>query len=451
MTTDKYNINDGVFMEIRVDDFVPGSDYWLSFHIWDEQTIALPYAEYGRGYINLIRFFRQSNGADSGSAAVENYLMTDTLFDRQLSGPAFPTYVDDDGKQIFTFEVKFDSTKECYVIKCNDVVVSEENNPKITEELKKYDANGNFYVGVSMHTTATDATAALTVTKFGESAATATVPTGSDSKQAENNPYAADWELSDPDTVPENTPALLWDAAGTSFAGDPTGTNLTFDPLGNGGYKLTTSGGETVTLTWTIKKELAYDGYDFPVFVMLSKNLNCNTGHLRYCAGAVTGFSDADTTVWQMFHKGTRWFTDANGDLYSMIVVDLTDEMIGRIHALRIDFNQPEANVTWDIMYMGMFRSIDEADAYTATRYADTLTPYEFGDNDTESETDTDTETEGIDTVTDTETEAATENNTQAPTETTTDEGGCGAVVGMSAAAVLLSAAAAAVVLKKKD
>ena len=138
-----------------------------------------------------------------------------------------------------------------------------------------------------------------------------------------------------------------------------------------------------------------------------------------------------------------------------VIPVDLTDLWEGRINTIRLDLTlSDEATREFDILFAGMFRTVEEGIAY-ANGYMENLG---VGAAPTEEET-TEAPTEPTDEETtaapadgettaapaDGETTAAT-NDTTAPTE----EKGCGAVVGFGAVAVL-AAAAAAVALKKKD
>ena len=97
----------------------------------------------------------------------------------------------------------------------------------------------------------------------------------------------------------------------------------------------------------------------------------------------------------------------------------------------------------WDMCYMGYFRSIAEAQAYTAARLSMEAATEAPTEEKTEAPTDEVTEA-----PTDAETDAPATDApaTEAPTEA--PKSGCGSVIGFSAIAIL-AAAAAAVALKK--
>jgi len=180
------------------------------------------------------------------------------------------------------------------------------------------------------------------------------------------------------------------------------------------------------------------------------KNFWGDQGGIYYCAGEIMSCRDDYKTSWSIYDEGCQFYGE--DEEYILVVVDMAAlELIdetnsGRIHNIRPFFSVTDTTdlemCQWDINYMGYFRSIEEAQAYTAARLnmeAATEAPTE---EKTEAPTDEVTEA-----PTDAETDAPA---TEAPTEAPTDEpkSGCGSVIGFGAVAIL-AAAAAAVALKK--
>jgi len=447
-TKEAKSLKDGVYLEFRVDDYPYGgedgaADHWLSFNLSDRKNVAPGNIDFGNNWLCLIR------GAGSGSASVQSFVTTQTTDEAVGSfghkGDVSVTApMDDDGRETYTFEVTHDGTN--YDLKVNGVSVM--GAADITAKLNEWNENGEFYVGITVHAGVKDASAGITVTKFGTSAADATVPVGDDSAQPEDNKLVFG-DLIDPATIPENTPALLWDATMTSFKNDPQGVDLKLTAQGDNSYHLQATG-PAPYFQWGIKSELTVNQSDFPVFAMLMKNFWGDQGGIYYCAGEIMSCRDDYKTSWSIYDEGCQFYGE--DEEYILVVVDMAAlELIdetnsGRIHNIRPFFSVTDTTdlemCQWDINYMGYFRSIEEAQAYTAARLnmeAATEAPTE---EKTEAPTDEVTEA-----PTDAETDAPA---TEAPTEAPTDEpkSGCGSVIGFGAVAIL-AAAAAAVALKK--
>ena len=197
---------------------------------------------------------------------------------------------------------------------------------------------------------------------------------------------------------------------------------------------------------------------------MVLKNFWGDNGGVYFCAGGVMSARDDYKTSWSIYDDGCMMFGE--NEEYSLVVIDfaaleMIDELLmekgGRIHNVRpffavTDTTDPEI-CEWDVMYMGWFRSVEEAQQYAITRLAmDPVTEAP----ETEAPEAPETEAPAGN-----ETEAPAGNETQAPAgnETNAPEGneteapkteGCASVMGLGAVAIL-AAAAAAVALKKKD
>ena len=450
-TKEAQNLKEGFYMQIRVDDYPYGgedgtADHWISFHISDRVGITPGGMEHGNNWLSLIR------GAGDGNAAAQSFLTYQTTEEKPGSfplqgAPNITAEKDDEEREIYEFAVTWDGTK--YELKINGVVVS---NDTIDECLRTWIETGDYYVGVSMHAGVKDASAGLTILKYGKSAEDAITPVGSDSEEPEDNMLVFG-EKMDPSTIPANTPALLFDATKSTFKKDPEGVDLVLTAQGDNSYHVKASGAAPYW-QWGIKSELTASISDFPVFAMVLKNFWGSDGGIYYCAGDIMSCTDTYKTGWTPYDDGCMTFGE--DEEYSLIVVDLKDlELLdesltagdGRIHNVRpyfsvTDTTDPEL-AEWDVMYMGWFRSIEEAQQYAIGRLE--MEPVTEAPETEAPETDAP------------ETEAATQApaaDTGAPEETTaaatTTEEGCASVVGFGAVAVL-AAAAAFVALKKKD
>ena len=202
---------------------------------------------------------------------------------------------------------------------------------------------------------------------------------------------------------------------------------------------------------WSIKSELTVNQSDFPVFAMLMKNFWGDNGGIYYCAGEIMSCRDDYKTSWSIYDEGCQFYGE--DEEYILVVVDMADLGLidetnsGRIHNIRPFFSVTDTTdlemCQWDMCYMGYFRSIEEAQAYTSARLS--MEPETEAPTEEKTEAPTDEVTEA---PTDAETDAPATDApaTEAPTEA--PKSGCGSVIGFSAIAIL-AAAAAAVALKK--
>ena len=430
---DKHNLKDGLYLQIRVDDFSykgpeGNADEWILFSLWDSENIAPGQSGYGNGWFGLIR--GEGGGADA-----------------TFEGETITPVLDDQGREIYTLEVEWDGSQ--YNFSLNGVAVAK--SASITTTLNNTDKNGDFYVGISIQSTVKDGVAALSILKFGTSEKTAVTPVGDDSAEPEpNNNIVAD--MMDPANIGVNQPAVSWDA---SQYKNVTGQALDFVALGNNAYRVTALEANGF-FTWTVRKDVSYAVEDFPVMAIMVKDF-WKSGTLWYFCGDIVGVSGDHRTVFNAY-DGTYYEGDNELDLasYSLILVNLEYLCEGRINGFRIDFNGMDiANeAEFEICYMGCFRSEEEAEAYGAAYLGLTADETAAPDDD---ET---TAADGGDTTAapDGDATAAPDDGdaTDAPVADTTTEaptepaaGGCGSVVGFSLAALI--ALAGAYVCKKRD
>ncbi len=461
------DLKDGFFMEVRIDNFSykgeSGTcDEWISFVISDQRHVGAGGSSYSNNWLCLAR------GAGDGVVSNMSFI---TVRDKEDGTPGSFTPVGAfaeckpemrDGKEVYTFEVSWDGS--AYILKVNGCAVSGDGGA-ITKALL---AMENTFVSVVLHSTQKGGKADLTITKQGTSAADADVPTGTDSREPEENMLVYG-DLIDASTVPENQPALIMDANKTSIKDDPTGSNMTLTPTGSGAYAVKATA-EVPYFMWDIKNDLTYNAQDFPIIVMMLKNFIGNDGGAYFCSGDVIGATDAYMQGWSQWDDNARFY--GAEEEYTFVVMDFTDmianneALLGRFHQIRphfgIDPNDEEMS-QWSIEFMASFRSIEEAHAY-ADAWAEENIVIETGadtdapvvtdapvDTDAPADdtdapvVDTDAPADDTDAATDAETKAETKAETEAPAAE-----GCASVIGFGAVAVI-AAAAAAVVLKKKD
>jgi len=395
-------VQEGIYMEFRVDDYAyngpdHNTDSWICISITNKPKVVPGSTAYGGGWLCLIR--GNGGGAD---AAVESW---NTVEDNESSKGNFQKLgaasvtpeLDNNGCEHYTFEATYNGS--AYNFKVNGV--SMPGMAVATANLKKLDPNGEFYVGVTLYSSLKDGTAAMTILDYGTDKAHANPPTGSDSKEPEPNLIKVA-DISDPSTVPENQPALYWDASVVNTSG---GTNIALAPLGDNSYRATMS--EALGFfSWNMTRSISYSGTDFPVFTALLRNYYGEGGTLWYYGGEILGATDSNHEDWSAY-DGLYYEHEENE--YVLVTVDLTDLWEGRIHGIRIDFAAPADAMEFDICYMGFFRSVDEAETYAKTRLAEK--GVDVGEE--ESETTATEETDATDETT------APEDDTSATDETT--------------------------------
>ena len=447
-TKEAQPLKEGFYLQIRMDSYPYGgedgaADHWISFNLSDRAGVHPGSIDDENNWLSLIR------GAGSGSAAAQSFLTTMTTEEKVGSfalqaAPNIEIPMDDEGREIYTFEVTYDGTN--YELKINDVVVS---NQTISDALNAWVESGEYYVGITLHAGVPDATAGLTILKYGTSASDAITPVGSDSLEPEENQKVFA-PIADPGTVEVNKPALLWDA--TTLTNDPQGVDVKLVAQGDNSYHVIATGGAPYW-QWGIKSAQSYAVTDFPVFSMVLKNFWGDNGGVYFCAGGVMSARDDYKTSWSIYDEGCMMFGE--NEEYSLVVIDLAgmeliDELLqekgGRIHSIRpffavTDTTDPEI-AEWDVMYMGWFRSIEEAQQYAQDRLQ--MAPV------TEPDTTKAPETQAPEVTTEAPATQAPAGTTAEQTTEPAAKGGCGSVIGFGAVAIL-AAAAAAVALKKKD
>ncbi len=461
---EKISIQDGVYMELRVDEYAYGGpkgtdDHWIAFSIWDSQKIAPGNTTdgYGQGWLDLTR----TPGA-GGAGSAQSFVCSDGASGFAHKGDVTITpELDENGKEIYTFEVAYDGTN--YTVSICGVAVA--GSADITAKLNELDPNGEFYIGVSFHAGTPGTKLEATLLKFGTSKEDAETPVGSDSKLPEEN-INVKAPIADSNEIETNQPCLIFDARELCHSGSIGTSGMALEAQGDNSYKIlpeTTVGYHL----WSIRNSLSYEASDFPVIGIFVHDPNelFMSGTLRYCAGQNMTADNVHILNYSIYDEGAKYWGD--DEEYTFIVIDMkalldeeafADGWTGRIHSLRFDYADlylsGDAEEDYFFMhYAGIFRSVEEAYAYQDA-YAESIS---LGEAATEEPTEAPTQAPETEEPTEAPTtedatnapEAGTNGEAKTEAGTQAEEGGCASVIG--SAAVLMAAAAAAVVLKKKD
>ncbi len=450
-TSNPQDLKQGFYMQFRVDDFSYTGENgdkgeWICLSITDRRLISPGVTTFNNNWLALLR------GSGNGSAGGQSWTTTKEEKDQGIAGTfdihgtfdltGIPM---DEDREVYELEVTWNGS--AYEIQINGVVI-----PGAAAYSKHIASFEECYVGVTFMSGEKNGTASCTILKQGTSKADAETPSGNDEKEPDPN-ILVYGDRVDASTVEENQPALLWDAHKSTFFGSPTGSNISLFPTGAYTYHVTANAA-SCEFAWHIKNPLTYHAEDFPVFAMMLKDFYGNDGYLYYCAGEVMNMSQNAMTAWTPFDDNSYIY--GADDEYTYIIIDLTDLWEGRIHSMRPAFNVDPSDpdqTEWDIEYMAMFRSVEEAktygEAYLKPLVGDLPTdPVDPGDA-------TDAPTEAPTAApTDAPTAAPTDAPTAAPTDAPATEApkaddGCASVLGMGTVAIL-AAATAAVALKKR-
>lgn len=356
MSKDARPLKEGIYLKFRVDDYSydggRDADQWIALTLTTECKAEPGSPDYGGGWLTLIR------GKGDGVFSISPCLTdpsTDDAFGSFVGvgtgGGTAPR--DNQGREIYTLEVTWDGS--AYEMKLNGVPLP--GSAETTKLLEKLDPNGEFFVGIQMHSTVKDGTAALTILEYGANAANATTPVGSDSKEPEEN---CDWgsvDILEPSAVPDGMPAILWSPDTVSMK---DGHNSKFVVRGDNTWHVEATDLDSF-MYFTPKRHCSYNAEDFPVFGILLRNFWSEGGTLWYCAGDIVS-PEKGCTVSYLVYDGEFYGEDEE---YVFIPIDLSDLWAGRINNIRLDFViGDESAREFDICFAGMFRSKDEAYAY---------------------------------------------------------------------------------------
>ena len=475
-TKNLYNIEDGVYLELRVDKYdiykEDGTvqDNWISFTLWDSKNVEPGQTIYGSGVmtLNRIGYDEEADKYYFGSVDwyTDGFTTKGQTCEKDENDKNIKKYLNEDGSFTMTLEIK--AVGGAYQTFINGAAAPDSVNEYIATKF----ADGEAYIGVTYRHGNTGGEVDMTITKFGSSKEDAYTPDGTDRKEpVDNSSYHVKAPIADASTIPAGQPCFtltgnLADSATKKFYGNQGGVGSVGDD-----FTMHIDAGASA---WTsfivdVKNDISYDIDDFPVMIMLTKDFcMCDDPTDCYAVESIAGH----LMTGKEYAAGNNKFPELEicwepiivdeGDKagqYLYFMYDFADDLLftaeGRINSIRFDISglkyQEAGRGTIDVVFVAFFRTTDEAVEYVLN-YLDA----EAVTEPTDDPADETTEAPAGNVTTEAKAEEKTEAKTEAKGENKGDDNvassGCGSVIGASAAAVVaLVALGGAVVLRKKE
>ncbi len=481
---DMVDLKEGVYMEVRIDNFTYAGDKWFNFALWDSVGIAPGRVGYGEGVQTLMRPATDTGVVNGiGTWAVEG-------FTQGGASASFPEPTAGGTENVFALTVTWDEANSTYTFDINGAKAPQN---VIDYMNTKWATDSYAYPTFTMQNSTVGGTAEATVTKFGTSAEDAQVPYGDDDQPA-NNHVIEYGDPIDPSTVEENAPAILMN--GNQAESDlresiSSSTGATITVKDDYSVHVSARPGTSDAGKFYVKNETTHMLSDFPVALTLTKNFctcdadgDCYALEEMKCyimAGKVISAEDAYATSLADMPYDPYVIENGEGkDNYLYFINDFSEnapaaleDLNVRINGIRIDsIGVTSTSTEFDIVFVAFFRNTEEAIAYVENYLTDlgweapeqggndSSTPVDPETSESESNPAVDPETSESESDSDVTPEPETSKKpeaqetepaqTDAPAE---DKGGCGSVVGFGVIAVVATIAACGIVSfkKKKD
>lgn len=377
-TKEQVDLRQGVYMEVRVDNFTYEEDRWFGFNIWEERIDEFPYEEdkQSLGVEMLIRV--NSDKTISNVQVNRHTVVGKSTVTTSMNTSGIVNNIDTKDRPTMTLEITW-SESAGYNVKINGAVLSASDAAAMTEFFDGPDNDGMAYISFSLQNSVKGGTAECTITKFGKSKDDWSIPAGDDGARPINNTINFA-EIESADKIPLGSPAVRID-------GNILTSDLLAKPKSTNNSKIlidedflinvsTTSSWASVSMS--VAHEVSYDVKDFPIVLIITRNLcTCNlTEEEPFCVCgemisllAMTGDVISESTQYQKAANCMNWSTDddEDGNSYSYFISDWTGYE-GRINGLRLDVNgvkySEEGRNAFDICEIGFFRTAAEAEAY---------------------------------------------------------------------------------------
>jgi len=303
-TTNVVNIRNGVYLQVRVDDFsYDASDAWFSFHIWDQQNVEPGKQGDDHGY-GVETTIRVKTGKQSNETNADNKNLWAGALDslqwfsdveagvRVLHGNDSTTQsetqdkgaddgkiydanfnnFDENGKPIMTLEIKWNPDKNMCEVFINGAPAPSDFNQKVDDHFKSKDYMA--YVGFSMQNNVTGGVADATILAFGEKEEDASAPIGDDSREPEvmTFDYA---DIEDASTISKGEPAIILNGSAdeSNSTGKPSAYNGNLISVNDEGFvQIKANNDGSATATFRVKDDVSFDAKDFPIVVVITKN-----------------------------------------------------------------------------------------------------------------------------------------------------------------------------------
>ncbi len=457
-TKSTYDLKEGVYMLIRVDEFsYDAPDKWLNLNLWSEPMVELASSDAERDGYGVQTIMRPGN--DGKFIQLEWYIEGFTQVQVSYAFQGVDMY-DEEGRALFELVVTYENNS--FALTINGIAAPQ----KVIDYMNETFVDMEAHLGMAFFHTKTLGDASFTVLKYGTTKETALTPSGDD-KEAPINYSLEVAEIADPSTVEDGKPAILIN--GSKDASDSyttAGKSSTGNSILNEDNSVTyIASSSSVSVVYKPKNEVSYSIDDFPAVMMLVRNL-CTCGEedgsciaceevTMYLVTGEFNSPDGDhcTPLYVCWEP-----IEIDGDSYLYFYTDMSDDFApwdaeGRVNAVRMDFNEidyatPGLN-QFDVCFVGFFRDMEDAEGYV----------YDYLGVEKPAETESTTEeatTEAPEETTDatTETTKAPEQTTGADSDNNTanddENSGCGSVVGFGAVAVVTTIGAVAFVTFKK-
>ncbi|MBQ3012996.1 MAG: hypothetical protein IJD74_05595 [Clostridia bacterium] len=457
-TKSTYDLKEGVYMLIRVDEFsYDAPDKWLNLNLWSEPMVELASSDAERDGYGVQTIMRPGN--DGKFIQLEWYIEGFTQVQVSSAFQGVDMY-DEEGRALFELVVTYENNS--FALTINGIAAPQ----KVIDYMNETFVDMEAHLGMAFFHTKTLGDASFTVLKYGTTKETALTPSGDD-KEAPVNYSLEVAEIADPSTVEDGKPAILIN--GSKDASDSyttAGKSSTGNSILNEDNSVTyIASSSSVSVVYKPKNEVSYSIDDFPAVMMLVRNL-CTCGEedgsciaceevTMYLVTGEFNSPDGDhcTPLYVCWEP-----IEIDGDSYLYFYTDMSDDFApwdaeGRVNAVRMDFNgidyaTPGLN-QFDVCFVGFFRDMEDAEGYVYD-YLGVEKPAET-ESTTEEAT---TEAPGETTDATTETTKAPEKTTGADSDDNTanddENSGCGSVVGFGAVAMVTTIGAVAFVTFKK-
>ncbi len=512
-TTDLVNIKEGVFLQVRLNEFTyDAGDKWVQFNILDkrEDEYDEENGGYGLGVKTLIRIKSgaganyDGNDTSNWAGALSSLEWQDRRDPTQTvkcsQDPAdkalWANEYDEQNRPIYTLEIKWNDAYDCCEVFINNSPAPQQYNDALTKHFKK--SGFMAYIGFSMQNNIKAGKANATIINYGTCYDDAEIPVGDDSAEPIEyvNEVAA---MEDSSKVAQGEPAIriTGSSASSQVAGKPAGNRVIVKD--DDSTNVTSDTSNFASVTFRVSNEYTYEITDFPIVMIITRNFctcayvdqdgdgnkdaacNCDEKFNTYVLGGdVINPSDEYITVTNPL-PGFAPHEDEEGNTYLCLIADTrnmleSNKISGRINAIRIDNYvmkgaDPDRN-NFDICEIAFYRTEEEANAYF-TSLMESIGASVGGNtvpDDTDIPTDVPTDEpteEPTETLTedDEESEEPTQNNSGSDKETDTsvstgngntgkdtdETGGCGSIIGSSMLSIIIIAGIGFVFFKKKE
>jgi len=464
VSKNKIDLKDGVYMEIRIDEFnfANGLDSWFTFIFWDNIHMTPGEKGHGNGVYNHIR--PTGNNINFWYAGdCDQQSQTNQI-------PKKTVAYGDEQRTVFVAEVSWNEENSTFAYTINGVAAPSSVINYMNE--KWGGADSLAYVGFALQHSELNGKVACTLLKYGTSADDCAAPMGDDSAEPE------DWSYNYVTAPLVENPNIASGQPAIFMNGDVENSNIKSAPTSSTGeivsvnddhtIRIVAGNASTGTGTWAVENATSYAIEDFPVAMMVTRNLcTCKDDDLidgkcgAFETGNVyimTGDNVSPGPNCQISNSGVSWDSYYIGeDSYLSFTVDVSElsDYTGRINGVRfdaqdVDITTPGAN-EFDVCFIAFFASEEDAEAYFMS-YIEGL-GY-VPETEPTSEQTTAEQTEVTSSVE--EDQTTSKDDEQSTTDDIVPEpavkNGCGSVVGFGAVAVVaVVSTVGAVAFKKRE